>query len=112
MSRNPALLSCLVMIPLLQARATPTGNARGPARAEQSTRSSDCGFISDPDLRAFCRQDCGFITESDLRSLCRGDCGFVSDSDMRGFCRRDCGFVGDGDLRSLCRSERPWPGKR
>jgi hypothetical protein len=66
--------------------------------------SSQCGFISDSDQRAYCRatsgkgssSQCGFIRDKDLRSLCRAETG-------RGVAQ--CGFIGDADKRALCRAK-------
>ena len=49
--------------------------------------ASDCGFISDPDMRNLCQGDCGFISNSELRNYCQGDCGFISNSELRHFCQ-------------------------
>ena len=63
--------------------------------------SSQCGFITDADLRAYCRatsgdgpSQCGFIRDQDLRALCMAEagrepsqCGFIKNSDQRALCR-------------------------
>ena len=67
--------------------------------------SSQCGFIRDPDQRAYCRatsgegeSSCGFIRDHDLRARCRAEasgkesqCGFIRDADQRALCRARAG---------------------
>lgn len=64
--------------------------------------SSQCGFITDADQRAYCRatsgdgeSQCGFIQNADLRALCRAEASGR---------QSECGFIRDDNKRALCRA--------
>lgn len=65
--------------------------------------SSQCGFITDSDQRAYCRatsgdgeSHCGFIQNDDLRALCRAEASGR---------QSECGFIRDDNKRALCRAK-------
>lgn len=65
--------------------------------------SSQCGFITNSDQRAYCRatsgdgdSQCGFIQNDDLRALCRAEASGR---------QSECGFIRDDNKRALCRAK-------
>lgn len=67
--------------------------------------SSQCGFITNSDQRAYCRatsgdgeSQCGFVQNDDLRALCKAEAGGR---------QSECGFIRDENMRALCRAKVP-----
>lgn len=69
-------------------------------QAASAGDTSQCSFIRDSDLQAYCRgtaggnqSACSSIRNADLQALCRAEAGGG---------QAQCGFIRDSDQRALC----------
>lgn len=69
----------------------------------QSAWAGSCDFISNSDLKNYCKGSYDFISNTDLKNFAKSRCDFISNTDLKKYCKARCDFISDSDLKKYCK---------